>query len=155
SSEGSELEIPPSPEVAHFHTIALAEESTLYIPKVSNYLCVDMLLAQRDLFQITVSQNHPIKGQPLLRPLDSLIDSHWILSEDVAQPDDEPRLIFVFPGDIYDHFEKQSYLTTDGKIYHEIPEGLQREKQRVLKIDLNSAAVGKSPGLHQDTDMVE
>ncbi|KAK5796982.1 hypothetical protein F5H01DRAFT_401214 [Linnemannia elongata] len=71
----------------------------------------------------------------------NLIQARWIL------PHDEPRLIFVVPGHVYADFEKQDYLTSEGKVYRTVPADIQRVRQYVLKIDLESAAGGKSPGL--------
>ncbi|KAG0261607.1 hypothetical protein BGZ95_004194, partial [Linnemannia exigua] len=104
-----------------------------------NYACVDMLLSPRDLFQITVSKDHPIKGLPLLKLLDNLVQAHW-------NPP-EPRLIFVVPGHIYADFKKQNYLTSEGKVYKNVPADILHVNQYVLKVDLESAVAGKSPGL--------
>ncbi|KAK5796962.1 hypothetical protein F5H01DRAFT_326786 [Linnemannia elongata] len=141
TGQSARLEIPRNPEVTHFNTITPVTAGTLCIPKICNYACVDLLLAPRDLFQITVSKNHPIKGLPLSKLIDNLIQARWIL------PHDEPRLIFVVPGHVYADFEKQDYLTSEGKVYRTVPADIQRVRQYVLKIDLESAAGGKSPGL--------
>ncbi|KAK5796884.1 hypothetical protein F5H01DRAFT_401134 [Linnemannia elongata] len=68
-------------------------------------------------------------------------------SSSLDLPHDEPRLIFVVPGHVYADFEKQDYLTSEGKVYRTVPADIQRVRQYVLKIDLESAAGGKSPGL--------
>ncbi|KAK5797024.1 hypothetical protein F5H01DRAFT_385359 [Linnemannia elongata] len=141
TGQSARLEIPRNPEVTHFNTITPVTAGTLCIPKICNYACVDLLLAPRDLFQVTVSKNHPIKGLPLSKLIDNLIQARWIL------PHDEPRLIFVVPGHVYADFEKQDYLTSEGKVYRTVPADIQRVRQYVLKIDLESAAGGKSPGL--------
>ncbi|KAH7053022.1 hypothetical protein BKA57DRAFT_534145 [Linnemannia elongata] len=135
------LEIPRNPEVTHFNTITQVTAGTLCIPNMCNYACVDLLLAPRDLFQITVSRNLPIKGQPLSKLFDSLIQARWIPRLD------ELRLIFVVPSHVYADFEKQSYSTSDGKVYRTVPADILRVKQYVLKIDLELAAGGKSPGM--------
>ncbi|KAG0064396.1 hypothetical protein BGZ89_009123 [Linnemannia elongata] len=141
TGQSARLEIPRNPEVTHFNTITPVTAGTLCIPKICNYACVDLLLAPRDLFQITVSKNHPIKGLPLSKLIDNFIQARWIL------PHDEPRLIFVVPSHVYADFEKQDYLTSEGKVYRTVPADIQRVRQYVLKIDLESAAGGKSPGL--------
>ncbi|KAK5796917.1 hypothetical protein F5H01DRAFT_418729 [Linnemannia elongata] len=141
TGQSARLEIPRNPEVTHFNTITPVTAGTLCIPKICNYACVDLLLAPRDLFQVTVSKNHPIKGLPLSKLIDNLIQARWIL------PHDEPRLIFVVPGHVYTDFEKQDYLTSEGKVYRTVPADIQHVRQYVLKIDLESAAGGKSPGL--------
>ncbi|KAF9279969.1 hypothetical protein BGZ88_012438 [Linnemannia elongata] len=140
TGQSARLEIPRNPAVTHFSTVAPVAAGTLCIPKICNYACVDLLLAPRDLFQITVSRNHPIKGPPLSKLLDSLIQASWTRPEDA-------RLIFVVPSHIYANFEKQNYLTSDRKVYRTVPAEILRVKQYVLKIDLESAAAGKSPGL--------
>jgi hypothetical protein len=141
TGQSGRLNIPRNPEVTRFNTITQVTAGTLCKPKIRNYACVDMLLAPRDLFQITVSRNHPIKGQPLLKLFDSLIQARWIPRVD------ELRLIFVVPSQDYADFEKQNYLTSEGKVYKNVPADILRVKQYVLKVDLESAAAGKSPGL--------
>ncbi|KAK5796922.1 hypothetical protein F5H01DRAFT_401352, partial [Linnemannia elongata] len=134
------LDIPWNPEVTHFDKITPVPAGTLCIPKICNYPCVD-LLAPRDLFQITVSKSHPVKGPPLSKLISSLLQARWI------SPLGELRLIFVVPSHVYADFEKQDYLTSEGKVYRTVPADIQRVRQYVLKIDLESAAGGKSPGL--------
>ncbi|KAK5796980.1 hypothetical protein F5H01DRAFT_373650 [Linnemannia elongata] len=135
------LDIPWNPEVTHFDKITPVPAGTLCIPKICNYPCVDLLLAPRDLFQITVSKSHPVKGPPLSKLISSLLQARWI------SPLGELRLIFVVPSHVYADFEKQDYLTSEGKVYRTVPADIQRVRQYVLKIDLESAAGGKSPGL--------
>ncbi|KAG0363879.1 hypothetical protein BGX24_004832 [Mortierella sp. AD032] len=134
------LEIPRNPKTEHFDKITPVPADTLCIPKICNYACVDLLLAPRDLFQITVSDKHPIKGVPLSKLLENLTQAGWESSR-------ERRLIFVVPGRVYADFKKQNYLTSEEKVYKTIPVEIQCVKQYVLKIDLESAASGKSPGL--------
>ncbi|KAH7050407.1 hypothetical protein BKA57DRAFT_527951 [Linnemannia elongata] len=134
------LDIPRNPEVIHFDKITPVPAGTLCMPKICNYPCVDLLLAPRDLFQITVSKSHPVKGPPLSKFFSSLLQARLI------SPLGEPRLIFVVPSHVYADFEKQDYLTSEGKVYHTIPADIQRVRQYVLKIDLESAA-GGSPGI--------
>ncbi|KAK3833207.1 MAG: hypothetical protein J3R72DRAFT_527227 [Linnemannia gamsii] len=134
------LEIPRNPKTEHFDKITPVPADTLCIPKICNYACVDLLLAPRDLFQITVSDKHPIKGVPLSKLLESLTQAGWGSSK-------ERRLFFVVPGRVYADFKKQNYLTLEEKVYKTIPVEIQCVKQYVLKIDLESAVSGKSPGL--------
>jgi hypothetical protein len=136
------LNIPRNPIVNNFHTITPAKTSKLWIPKIRNYACVDLLMPPKDLFQVTVSKTHPIKGPPLSNLIKSLIDARWI-----AVPE-EARLIFVVPTHVYSDFRRrQNYLTSAGKVYKRIPADIQPVRQYVLKIDLESAAAGRSPGL--------
>ncbi|KAK5796972.1 hypothetical protein F5H01DRAFT_418784 [Linnemannia elongata] len=108
--------------------------------KICNYPCVDLLLAPRDLFQITVSKSHPVKGHRS-QSLSAVSFKHVDISSW------RTRLIFVVPSHVYADFEKQDYLTSEGKVYRTVPADIQRVRQYVLKIDLESAAGGKSPGL--------
>ncbi|KAK5796882.1 hypothetical protein F5H01DRAFT_327609 [Linnemannia elongata] len=103
------LDIPWNPEVTHFDKITPVPAGTLCIPKICNYPCVDLLLAPRDLFQITVSKSHPVKGPPLSKLISSLLQARWI------SPLGELRLIFVVPSHVYADFEKQDYLTSEGR----------------------------------------
>ncbi|KAK5809561.1 hypothetical protein F5H01DRAFT_415530 [Linnemannia elongata] len=142
------LEIARNPEITHFKTNTPTTAGTLCIPKIGNYACVDLLLAPRDLFQITVSKSHPIKGPPLSKLIDSLIQARWIPSLDEPWlPIEELRLISVVPSHVYTDFKKQNYLTSLGNVYCTVPADILRVKQYALKIDLESAASGKSPGL--------
>ncbi|KAF9944005.1 hypothetical protein BGZ72_002940, partial [Mortierella alpina] len=142
------LTLPERPETRHFKVIPPVQAGTLCIPKISNYACVDMLLASRDLFQITVSTDHAIKGPPLSKLISNLIETGWIPPPDQPRgPLHEPRLVFIVPSQIYDDFKKQDYLTSEGKVYRAMPAELLRVKQYVLKIDLEAAAAGRSPGL--------
>ncbi|KAK5809682.1 hypothetical protein F5H01DRAFT_415626 [Linnemannia elongata] len=148
TGQSGRLEIARNPETTHFQTITPTTAGTLCIPKIGNYACVDLLLAPRDLFQITVSKNHPIKGPPLSKLIDSLIQARWIPSLDEPWlPLEELRLIFVVPSHVYTDFKKQNYLTSLGNVYCAVPADILRVKQYVLKIDVESAASGKSPGL--------
>ncbi|KAG0237211.1 hypothetical protein BGW42_001478 [Actinomortierella wolfii] len=138
----SSLSLPANPETKHFNTIPSVQEGTLCIPKISNYACVDMLPAHKLLFQITVSKDHPIKGPPLSKLLDRLIEAQWISTSD------EPWLIFVVPSEVYADFKIQHYVSSsDEKVYKRLPAELKRVRQYVLKIDLESAVAGRSPGL--------
>ncbi|OAQ24807.1 hypothetical protein K457DRAFT_23727 [Linnemannia elongata AG-77] len=92
------LEIPLKPVVNHFHTIAVTEPNQLWIPNASNFPCVDFLLSPKDLFQVTVSTIHPIKGHPLSELVNNIRQHHWI------SQDEQPRLIFVVPEHAFHDF---------------------------------------------------
>ncbi|KAG0051527.1 hypothetical protein BGZ83_003608 [Gryganskiella cystojenkinii] len=148
TGESDRLIIPQSPKVSpkvnRLHTFASTEACQFLIPKIRNFACVDLLVAHRDLLQITVSETHTIKGPPFLELTASLTQHHWI------DKPEEARLIFVVPSHAYDEFQKQNYLTSVGKVYEReknVPSNIWPVKQYVLKIDVESAAAGKSPGL--------
>ncbi|KAF9542563.1 hypothetical protein EC957_001856 [Mortierella hygrophila] len=140
TGESARLEIPQNPKIVHFDKITQTLPGTLFIPKVCNYACVHLLLAPRDLFQITVSENRPIKGLPLKNLITSLREASWI-------PPDDLRLIFVVPSCVYANFKKQNYLDSDGRVYVKVPQEFQHVKQYALKIDMESAVAGRSLGL--------
>ncbi|KAG0195290.1 hypothetical protein BGX31_006456, partial [Mortierella sp. GBA43] len=137
------LEIPTGLSTVLFGDIpAKPASGTLLVPKAKNFACVDLLLAPNVLFQVTVSQEHPIKGPPFTKLLEKLVEKHWVSSPG------EVQLIFVVPGHVYDSFQKQDYQTGDKeKVYKKVPKDIQQVKQYALKIDLVSAAGGGSPGL--------
>ncbi|KAH7057951.1 hypothetical protein BKA57DRAFT_418711 [Linnemannia elongata] len=141
TGQSTQLRIPRNPQSEHFSTISPVAAGTLCIPRSRNYACVDLLMAPRNLFQITISRTHAIKGPPLSKLIGSLIEAHWIT------PDDEPWLIFVVPSQVYADFGTQNYLSSEMKVYQRLPAALRRVRQHVLKIDLESAAAGRSPGL--------
>lgn len=140
TGKSARLVIPLNPVINRFSTITSVAPDTLCIPKICNYACVDLLLAPRDLFQVTVSKEHPIKGQPFLKLLKSLKEASWA-------PPNEARLIFVVPSHVFDDFHTQDYLTSEGKVYRDVPGDIKVVKQYALKVDVKSAAEGKSPGL--------
>lgn len=135
-----DFDIPANPRVGWFKEIPALSAGSLQIPKQCNYACVDLLLAPRHLFQITVSKKHDIKGPPFSDLLDDLIRQNWIGSSGEAQ------LIFVVPTEIYKDFRAQKYLTSAGDVYKRLPKQIRRVKQFVLNIDLESASTGQSPG---------
>lgn len=143
TGELTHLEIPLNPVVKRFYTIVESEPNQLWIPYASNFPCVDFLLSPRDLFQVTVSKTHPIKGQQLSELVDNLGRHHWF------KQDEQPRLIFVVPEYAFHDYPLQNYHATTGKNYAKgsfIPANIRSLKQYVMKIDLASAAAGKSPG---------
>ncbi|KAG0076645.1 hypothetical protein BGZ90_008382 [Linnemannia elongata] len=135
------LEIPPSPRVEWFKEIPALSAGASHIPKQCNHACVDLLLASRHLLKVTVYQKLDIKGPTFSTFLDRLIRQNWI------SPSDEALLIFVVPSEIYDDFRAQKYLNSAGNVYETGPHQLQRVKQLALKIDLNPASTGQSPGI--------
>ncbi|KAF9343135.1 hypothetical protein BGX34_007161, partial [Mortierella sp. NVP85] len=131
------LEIKDEPVVEWFKDIPTASaesEGKLYIPKNCNYACVDLLLAPKDLFQVTVSNSHPIKGPPFKQLINNLTRQGWIASPGAA------RLIFVIPSEDVDKFCAQKYLNARGQVYQRVPSEIQQVKQYVLTVDLKRAS---------------
>ncbi|KAG0053356.1 hypothetical protein BGZ83_001250 [Gryganskiella cystojenkinii] len=144
TGELSRLKLPRKSVINLFSTIVPVDHgNTLCMPSIRNDAGVDLLFAPGDLFQITVSRNHPVQGPPLLKLIENLIQE----GEDWIHSPEEARLIFVVPSNIYDDFPKQSYLKSDEKVYRAVPAKLKGVKQYALRIDLKTAAAGKSLGL--------
>ncbi|KAF9150119.1 hypothetical protein BGX21_005435, partial [Mortierella sp. AD011] len=126
--------IPPNPPVEFFDNTPNMLAGTLYFPRNPNFACIDALLAPGCLFQITVSERLPIKGEPFKKLLGGLIDNHWIESSKDVQ------LIFIVPQDIYGSFEKQTYLK--GKVVDtDVADALKDVKQYVLAVDLKAVSI--------------
>lgn len=139
----TEVTVPQQPDTIHFKKMSEARRpGTLFNPKVRNYACIDMLLSPSDLFQITVSRQHPVNGPLFSRLMESIIkEKGW-----VNQPANA-RLIFVVPSNVYDDFKEQNYLSSEKEVYRRLPTNVGPVKQYALKIDLESGAAGKEPGL--------
>lgn len=125
------LSIPRSPKAFRFDKIPRVKADTLYIPKISNYACVDLLLAPREL-------DHGIQGPRHQRTATRKNSQSSRL--------DRTRHSVV-PSDVYADFKKQKYKTSGQKVYNRIPKEIRPLKQFVMKIDLELAVCSKSPGL--------
>src|SRR4051812_2369572 len=77
-------------------------KGTLVILDNPNFPAADFFLLPTDLFQITVSQNHPVKQHALLKVLKDL--------SAYKNPAAKFRLIFVVLNDIYEDYPVQKYL---------------------------------------------
>ncbi|RUP47599.1 hypothetical protein BC936DRAFT_145547 [Jimgerdemannia flammicorona] len=109
----------------------------LLLPSNPNHPCVDLVLTPDNMFQVTVSSQHPIKQNPLKNIVDKIPNS-----------DRKSRLYFIVPADVYTNFRLQNYETEDGKVAKNVPKAItDRVEQWALKFDLRTAAIGKSPGV--------
>ena len=77
-------------------------------PVAKNFESIDSLIAPNKLFQITVSDKHPIKHNGLEKLKDKLDSSGEI------------RLYFVVPSDRYSSFQRQNYVNIDGMAVFDI-----------------------------------
>ena len=127
SGDGSGmLKIPKTPNVQRFSAIeelAGVAHETLCIPAVRNFPCIDLVITPNKLFQITLSENHPLKKAHLKNIARKL--NHADL-----------ELYFVVPEKIYDKFKPQNYLRKDGKVSRNIPQVVRKIQQYVLKMVL-------------------
>lgn len=90
------------------------------------------------MFQVTVAPLHPIKQAPL----------EAIVKNILKGSKRDLRLFFVVPGDIYDDFSFQNYVTNEGKISKAVPSIITKQvKQCALKFNLEAAQNGGSPGI--------
>jgi hypothetical protein len=97
----------------------------LCVPKSKSYAAVDFIIPPYDLFQVTVSRNHGVKGEAMNRLISTLGDDGKSIF----------RLFFVVPEEIYDSFQEQPYLTKYGKRYlNNLPMVCNRIQQFALKM---------------------
>jgi len=101
------------------------KNGVLCVPKSKSYAAVDFLIPPYDLFQVTVSRNHGVKGEAMNRLISTLGDDGKSIF----------RLFFVVPEEIYDSFQEQPYLTKYGKRYlNNLPMVCNRIQQFALKM---------------------
>ncbi|GAM23476.1 hypothetical protein SAMD00019534_066510 [Acytostelium subglobosum LB1] len=81
--------------------IGPALDNIYLVPSFSNFPAIDSLIKPNQLFQVTVSADHP----PLMKELTSIVDQ---LGATVANVE----LYFVLPQDQFSSFKEQHYLTT-------------------------------------------
>ena len=89
----------PTRDVSHVNDISPGYYCR---PVAKNFESIDSLIAPNKLFQITVSDKHPIKHNGLEKLKDKLASSGEI------------RLYFVVPSDRYSSFQRQNYVNIDG-----------------------------------------
>ncbi|RUO96679.1 hypothetical protein BC936DRAFT_141631, partial [Jimgerdemannia flammicorona] len=143
----SRLTIPKNPPYENFRKLDLSQydkrrEGTkknkktkktekLLLPSNPNHPCVDLVLTPDNMFQVTVSSQHPIKQNPLKNIVDKIPNS-----------DRKSRLYFIVPADVYTNFRLQNYETEDGKVAKNVPKAItDRIEQWALKFDLRTAAI--------------
>ncbi|GES95208.1 crinkler (CRN) family protein, putative [Rhizophagus clarus] len=71
-------------------------------PTVKNFGAVDLILTQDKIFQITVSNKHPIKQNEIVKVIQNM---------PAFKRGNKIRLFFVVPDDIYNGFTYQNYVT--------------------------------------------
>lgn len=69
---------------------------------MKNFGAVDLILMQDKIFQITVSNKHPIKQNEIVKVIKNM---------PAFKREDKIRLFFVVPDDVYDGFTYQNYTT--------------------------------------------
>uniref|UniRef100_U9T1W8 Crinkler family protein n=1 Tax=Rhizophagus irregularis (strain DAOM 181602 / DAOM 197198 / MUCL 43194) TaxID=747089 RepID=U9T1W8_RHIID len=94
-------------------------ENIVIVPDKQNFGAVDLFVTPNCIFQVTVSEHHPIKQVELTKVITSM-------PVYISDQNAKIQLYFVVPDDIYDKFEHQIYTTRDKD---------SNEDRKVLRID--------------------
>ncbi|PKK58328.1 hypothetical protein RhiirC2_763480 [Rhizophagus irregularis] len=78
------------------------EDNIAIRPTVKNFGAVDLIMMQDKIFQITVSNKHPIKQNEIVKVIQNM---------PAFKKGNKIRLFFVVPDDVYDGFTYQNYVT--------------------------------------------
>jgi hypothetical protein len=89
-----------------------------------NFPSVDIILTPNSLFQITISQHHPVKQKPLRKILEKLPAKENI------------SLYFIVPDDNFETFAFQNYLNEQGNVSRNVPKPIEKLEQWVLGVRL-------------------
>jgi hypothetical protein len=140
SEQGVSSQDPPGEE--EIDVTAMDEDSqVLVIPNIPNFPVADFFLMPTDIFQVTISEHHPIKQAALVEIIEQM--------PEYQKRQAKFRFFFVVPADIYDKYKLQSYSTSDKDeaVSQRVPMVIQNHiDQYVLKINLEAAAQNRSPG---------
>ncbi|CAI2187451.1 8276_t:CDS:2, partial [Funneliformis geosporum] len=110
-------------------------DEIIILPETSNFSATDLFYTPDMIFQITVSNNHPIKQVELVNIIENM----------PAYRRKTPiNLAFVVPDDIYDTYKYQDIVTkdTNSKSFRKVKKQdakLKNIQQWVLKIDISSS----------------
>jgi hypothetical protein len=99
------------------------DNGTIWTPG-PNFPSVDVILTPNSLFQITISQRHPVKQEPLRQILEKLP-----AKENIA-------LYFIVPDDNFETFAFQNYLNEQGNVSQVVHKPIRRLEQWVLGVRL-------------------
>jgi hypothetical protein len=117
-------------ETLTFSEIDAIEDGKYFQPSSETFPSLDSLIAPRDIFQMTTSLNHPIKISGLKKVYSKISKEGYI------------NYYFVVPNYLYNSFKKQIF-TSKGKKFKGSSKYIDRIKQYVLEIDLDSEVFGK------------
>ncbi|CAI2180472.1 4112_t:CDS:2 [Funneliformis geosporum] len=125
-----------SPTVGNIRTakeLSSKSDDIIILPETSNFGAVDLFYTPDMMFQVTVSNNHPIKQVELVNIVENM----------PAYGRKTPiNLVFVVPDDIYDTYKYQDIVTKDAKSksFRKVKTQdakLKNVQQWVLKIDIS------------------
>ncbi|KAF0407574.1 rxlr effector candidate protein [Gigaspora margarita] len=110
------------------------EGSKIILPAKTNFGAADLFVTPQDIFQVTVSQHHPIKQN-------LLVDIVKNMPARINDADAKIRFYFIVPDDIYDVFKYQNIVTRDNdtKTFRKVKSInhiIKDVEQWVLKIDI-------------------
>ena len=116
------LEHKPFNGMADF-SIPEEDIGTIWTPG-PNFPSVDIILTPNSLFQITISQSHPVKQEPLRKILEKLPAKENI------------SLYFIVPDDNFETFKFQNYQNEQGNVSQKVPKPIRMLEQWVLGVRL-------------------
>ncbi|CAG8616946.1 15762_t:CDS:1, partial [Acaulospora morrowiae] len=123
-------------EILTFSNIQTIEDGKYYRPANKNFPSIDTIFAPDILFQMTTARNHPIDISGLKKLHSKLITTGEI------------SFYFVVPAELYDHFQKQKFITTDSANVQKMPDWIKyRVKQYALRIYLSSESSSSGSSL--------
>ncbi len=110
-------------------------ENIVIVPDKQNFGAVDLFVTPNYIFQVTVSEYHPIKQVELTKVITSM-------PVYISDQNAKIQLYFVVPDDIYDKFEHQSYTTRDKDSNEDRPvlrmdSAIKNVEQWALKVQIN------------------
>jgi hypothetical protein len=125
-----------SPKVGNIRTamdLSSKGDEIIILPETTNFGAVDLFYTPDMMFQVTVSNNHPIKQVELVNIVENMPD---------YKKNTPIYLVFVVPDDIYESYKYQDIVTKDtsSKSFRKVTKQdakLKNVQQWVLKIDIS------------------
>ncbi|CAB5193513.1 hypothetical protein RhiirA5_504506 [Rhizophagus irregularis] len=110
-------------------------ENIVIVPDKQNFGAVDLFVTPNYIFQVTVSEYHPIKQVELTKVITNM-------PVYISDQNAKIQLYFVVPDDIYDKFKHQSYTTRDKDSNEDRPvlrmnPAIKNVEQWALKVQIN------------------
>ena len=110
-------------------------ENIVIVPDKQNFGAVDLFVTPNSIFQVTVSEYHPIKQVELTKVITNM-------PVYISDQNAKIQLYFVVPDDIYDKFKHQSYTTRDkdsneDRSVERMNSAIKNVEQWALKVQIN------------------
>ncbi|KAF9906767.1 hypothetical protein BX616_000630, partial [Lobosporangium transversale] len=88
----------------------------LFLPSIPNFPCIDFVLEPDKLFQVTISEEHPIIQAPFKEINDYIAGPCSKINQSKSKGSDNAIfLYFVVPGYRYDDFKVQNFVINNGQ----------------------------------------